>query len=30
MIKQGEFTYSPSGKDLKIETKTIEDQGKNK
>ena len=27
MIEQAKFTYSPSGKDLKKQTKTIEYQG---
>ena len=29
MIEQGKFPYSLLGKDLKKQTKTIEDQGKN-
>ena len=30
MIEQAEFAYSPLGKDFEKQTKTIEDQGKNK
>ena len=30
MIKQAKFTYSPLGKALEKQTKTIEDEGKNK
>ena len=28
MIKQAKFTYSPLGKNLKKQTKTVEDQGR--
>ena len=30
VVEQAKFTYSPSGKALEKQTKTIEDQGKNK